>query len=168
MTVNERTYEIGVMRAVGSSRRQVFKIFFGEGLLIGLVGAGSGLVAGWGLSRLFTRVAEQLLEIPSLPVPQLTPYVVLTGIAAGLAAVGAGALYPAVSASRVDIIRAIRPSARNKPKRVSDFTIGAVSGAMLLYGSLEAFRLTPVHISYLDIALIPISLIVLGGIVFSR
>ncbi len=168
MTVNERTYEIGVMRAVGSSRRQVFRIFLGEGLLIGLVGAGAGLLAGWGLSRLFTRVAEQLLEIPSLPVTQLTPYVVLTGLAAGLAAVGAGALYPAVSASRIDIIRAIRPSARNKPRRVSDSTVGVASGAMLLYGSLQAFRLTPVHISYLDVALIPIGLIVLGGVVFSR
>src|SRR3989454_1857960 len=168
MTVNERTYEIGVMRAVGSSRRQVFKIFFGEGLLIGLVGASAGLIAGWGLSRLFTRVAEQLLEIPSLPVTQLTPYIVLTGIAAGLGAVVAGALYPAVSASRIDIIRAIRPSARDKPRRVSDSTIGVASGVMLLYGSLQAFRLTPVHISYLDVALIPLGLIVLGGLAFSR
>src|SRR2546427_1649089 len=168
MTVNERTYEIGVMRAVGSSRRQVFKIFFGEGLLIGLVGASAGLIAGWGLSRLFTRVAEQLLEIPSLPVTQLTPYIVLTGIAAGLGAVVAGALYPAVSASRIDIIRAIRPSARDKPRRVSDSTIGVASGVMLLYGSLPAFRLTPVHISYLDVALIPLGLIVLGGLAFSR
>ena len=168
MTVNERTYEIGVMRAVGSSRRQVFNIFFGEGLLIGLVGASAGLIAGWGLSRLFTRVAEQLLEIPSLPVTQLTPYIVLTGIAAGLGAVVAGALYPAVSASRIDIIRAIRPSARDKPRRVSDSTIGVASGVMLLYGSLQAFRLTPVHISYLDVALIPLGLIVLGGLAFSR
>src|SRR5437867_9521575 len=86
MTVNERTYEIGVMRAVGSSRRQVFRIFLGEGLLIGLVGAGAGLIAGWGLSRLFTSAAEQILEIPSLPVTQLTPYVILTGMSAGLAA----------------------------------------------------------------------------------
>ncbi len=168
MSVNERTYEIGVMRAVGTSRRQVFRIFLGEGLLLGLLGASLGLVVGFGLSRLFTLVAEQSLQIPSLPVTQLTPETVLVGLAAGLASVTAGALYPAVSASRTDIIRAMRPGARDLTKRVPDSLVGLVSGGMLLVGSLQTFRLVPFHVSYLDIALIPVGLVVLGALVFGK
>ncbi len=168
MNVNERTYEIGVMRAVGTSRRQVFRIFLGEGLLLGLLGSAVGLVVGLGLSRLFTVVAEQSLEIPSLPVTQLTPETVFIGLSAGLVSVAAGALYPALSASRTDIVRAIRPEARNLTKHVPDSLVGLVSGGMLFVGSLQAFRLTPFHVSYLDLALIPVGLVILGAVVFGR
>src|SRR6266849_4956079 len=168
MSVNERTYEIGVMRAVGTSRRQIFRIFLGEGLLLGLLGATMGLIVGLGLSRLFTLVAEESLGIPSLPVTQLTPETTLIGLAAGLAAVAAGALYPAVSASRTDIIRAIRPGARDKTRRVPDSVVGFISGGMLLVGSLQSFRLVPFHVSYLDIVLVPVGLVVLGALVFGK
>src|SRR2546426_142499 len=53
MSVSERTYEIGVMRAVGTSRRQVFDVFLGEGLILGLLGGTIGLLVGLGLSRIF-------------------------------------------------------------------------------------------------------------------
>jgi len=168
MSVNERTYEIGVMRAVGTSRKQVFRIFLGEGLLLGLLGATMGLVVGLGLSRVFTLVAEETLGIPSLPVTQLTPETTLIGLAAGLAAVAAGALYPAVSASRTDIIRAIRPGARDRTRRVPDSVVGIISGGMLLVGSLQSFRLVPFHVSYLDIVLVPVGLVVLGALVFGK
>src|SRR5207249_3378029 len=70
MTVNERTYEIGVMRAVGTSRSQIFKIFLTEGMLIGTIGTIAGVFTGLALSRAFTAVAENILQIPSLPLVQ--------------------------------------------------------------------------------------------------
>jgi putative ABC transport system permease protein len=155
MTVNERTYEIGVMRAVGTSRSQIFKIFLVEGMLIGTIGTIAGVFTGLGLSRAFTAVAENILQIPSLPLVQLTPTITLIGLGAGFAAVFAGSLYPAASASRINIIQAIRPSARNSRKKIPDFIIVLVSLGMLTVGSLEAARLTPFHVSYLDVALIP-------------
>src|SRR5207253_4694649 len=60
MTVSERTYEIGVLRAVGTSRPQVFRIFLAEGILIGLVGSVAGVLAGVGLSLFFVRAFENL------------------------------------------------------------------------------------------------------------
>jgi putative ABC transport system permease protein len=168
MTVNERTYEIGVMRAVGTSRSQIFKIFLVEGMLIGTIGTVTGIFAGLILSRGFTAVAETILQIPSLPLVQLTPTIALMGLGAGFAAVFAGSLYPAASASRINIIQAIRPTARNSRKRIPDSIIALVSFAMLAVGSLEAARLTPFHVSYLDVALIPMGLVVLGAIVFGR
>jgi putative ABC transport system permease protein len=168
MSVNERTYEIGVMRAVGSSRRQIFRIFLAEGLLLGLLGAFVGIGVGLGLSRLFTKVAEQILVIQSLPVTQLTPEIVFTGLTAGLAAVAAGALYPAVSASQTDVIQAIRPGARDKSRQVPDSVPAIVGGGMLLVGSAQAFRLVPFHVPYLDIVLVPLGLVILGALIFGR
>jgi len=168
MSVNERTYEIGVMRAVGTSRMQVFRIFLTEGLLLGAIGAIVGIFVGFGLSKLFTTVAEQTLGIPSLPDAQLTLNTALIGLTAGLSAVIAGALYPAVSASRIDIIRALKPGARDRVRRVPQSVVSLVSAGMLLVGSLQAFRLTPFHVSYLDIFLIPVGLVILGGVAFGR
>src|SRR5437879_8814927 len=54
MTVNERTYEIGVMRAVGTSRSQIFKIFFAAGMLIATIGTMAGVFAVRILLRGFT------------------------------------------------------------------------------------------------------------------
>jgi putative ABC transport system permease protein len=168
MTVNERTYEIGVMRAVGTSRSQIFKIFLAEGMLIGAIGTIAGVFIGLILSRAFTTVAENILQIPSLPLVQLTPAIALMGLGAGFTAVFAGSLYPAASASRINIIQAIRPSARNSRNRVPDSIIVLVSLGMLTLGSLEAARLTPFHVSYLDVALIPIGLVILGAVLFGR
>jgi putative ABC transport system permease protein len=168
MTVNERTYEIGVMRAVGTSRSQIFKIFLAEGMLIGTIGTIAGVFAGLVLSRAFTAIAESLLEIPSLPLVQLTPTITLMGLGVGFAAVFAGSFYPAVAASRINIIQAIRPSARNSRNRVPDSTIVIAGFGMLTLGTLEAARLTPFHIPYLDVALIPSGLVILGAIVFGR
>src|SRR3989441_1750343 len=168
MTVNDRTYEIGVMRAVGTSRSQIFRIFLVEGMLIGTIGTVAGVFTGLALSRAFTAVAENILQIPSLPPVQLTPTITLMGLGAGFAAVFAGSLYPAASASRINIIQAIRPSARNSRKRIPDSIIVLLSLGMITVGSLEAARLTPFHVSYLDVALIPMGLVILGAVVFGR
>ena len=168
MTVNERTYEIGVLRAVGSSRGQIFRIFLTEGLLIGTIGTVVGVIGGLGLARLFTYVLETTFDVPSLPVAQLTPSIALSGLAAGFATVLSGSLYPAISASRIDIIQAIRPSARSS-KRQLPLPIVALAGLLMLgLGVVESLRLTPFHVNYLDVAVIPIGVVLLGSAVFGR
>src|SRR3989441_204647 len=168
MTVIERTYEIGVMRAVGSSRSQIFRIFLVEGLLIGALGAVAGILGGLGLARLFTSVFEATFNVKGLPVAQLTPSIALTGLVAGFAAVFAGALYPAISASRISIIQAIRPSARNARRQIPLSGVGLTGIVMLGLGASESLRLTPFHVAYLDVVLVPIGLILLGAVFFGR
>src|SRR5438132_1899396 len=65
MTVSERTYEIGIIRAIGGSRAQIFKIFFAEGGLIGALGTVAGILGGLGLGRLFTIVFETTFALPN-------------------------------------------------------------------------------------------------------
>jgi putative ABC transport system permease protein len=168
MTVTERTYEIGVMRAVGSSRAQIFRIFLAEGVLIGGLGAVSGILGGLGLARLFTSVFETTFNVQGLPIAQLTPTIVLTGLVAGFVAVFAGALYPAISASRINIIQAIRPSARNARRQIPLSGVSLAGVVMLGFGASESIRVTPFHIAYLDVVLVPIGLILLGAVFFGK
>ncbi len=167
MTVAERTYEIGVMRAVGSSRSQVFRIFLTEGFLIGIIGATTGVLAGLGLARLFTSIFETSLGFTNLPQAQLTPLIALTGVAAGFAAVLAGSLYPSFSASRTNIMQAIRPSARNR-RATPHSVILAVGLGMLAVGIGQSLSLTPFHVSYIDVALVPLGLVIIGGVIFGK
>ena len=168
MTVSERTYEIGVIRAIGGSKAQIFKIFFAEGALIGTLGTIAGILGGLGLARLFTFVFETTFAVPNLPVAQLTPSIALVGLGAGFAAAFAGSLYPAISASRINIIKAIRPSARNSKTQIPLRLIALVGVLMFGLGVAESLRVTPFHINYLDVILVPIGLVLIGSAIYGK
>ncbi|MGH9162434.1 MAG: ABC transporter permease [Vicinamibacteraceae bacterium] len=55
-TVTQRTREIGIRMAVGADRRDVWRLFLGEGLRLTLVGTAFGLVAALGLTRLLASL----------------------------------------------------------------------------------------------------------------
>ena len=46
----ERTREIGILKALGMKSRTVLSIFLGESVIIGLIGAVIGIIAGYGLA----------------------------------------------------------------------------------------------------------------------
>jgi putative ABC transport system permease protein len=103
LSVIERTREIGLMRAIGLSRRQLRRMVRLESVVIALFGAllGLGLGLGWGMTaqRVLSREGFTVLEIP-----WPTILVVFVGSAVvGLAA----ALFPAFRAGRMNVLRAI-------------------------------------------------------------
>lgn len=109
MAVQERTREIGILKAHGLRSHRVFLMFCTEAGVIGLTGALLGAVLGAGLGLLANRVAtERLADLPGLSAFAVDPSVVLA-IVAGITALAlaAGAL-PAVRASRRDPIAALR------------------------------------------------------------
>lgn len=102
-SVNERTREIGIFRAVGFRRSHIVRIILMEALLLSLV---SGLV-GWAIGTLGSSViAEQVAKLDV----GVSWDPVLAGEALGLAVlVGiAGSLYPAIRASALDPAEALR------------------------------------------------------------
>jgi putative ABC transport system permease protein len=103
LSVVERTRELGLMRAVGATRRQVRTVVRRESVLMSLLGAlagiGLGTVAGVALSR---AMVDQGVSTVSVPVLMLVVYVVVAAVVGVLAAIG-----PARRASRVDVLRAI-------------------------------------------------------------
>jgi putative ABC transport system permease protein len=163
MAVKERTYEIGVLRAVGTSRRQVFFVFLEESLLLGVVGIVIGIFAGLALSNLFVFVLEQAFRMPKITSLTLTQNSVMIGLIGGLLAVVGGSVYPAVSASRVNVLHALRPEMRVKRKIPESILL--VTGLLLFFfGVALALDMLPFSLRYVDLFLIPLGLVIFAAI----
>ncbi|GAA2498120.1 ABC transporter permease [Streptomyces longisporus] len=103
LSVVERTREIGLMRAIGLSRRQLRRMIRMESVVIALFGAllGLGLGMGWGAT------AQQLLALEGLKVLEI-PWSTLIAVFLGSAFVGLfAALIPAFRAGRMNVLNAI-------------------------------------------------------------
>ncbi|MBL3667628.1 ABC transporter permease [Streptomyces sp. M2CJ-2] len=103
LSVVERTREIGLMRAIGLSRRQLRRMIRLESVVIALFGAllGLGLGMGWGVT------AQQLLVLEGLKVLEI-PWQTIIGVFIGSAFVGLfAALVPAFRAGRMNVLNAI-------------------------------------------------------------
>jgi putative ABC transport system permease protein len=103
LSVVERTREIGLMRAIGLSRRQLRRMIRMESVVIALFGAllGLGLGMGWGAT------AQQLLALEGLKVLEI-PWPTIIGVFVGSAFVGLfAALIPAFRAGRMNVLNAI-------------------------------------------------------------
>ncbi len=103
LSITERIREIGLLRAVGMVRRQVRRMVRWEAVVVAVFGAVLGVllggVLGWAV-RL--ALADDGLEVFSLPALQLLIYMALAGVAGVIAAI-----LPARSASRIKILDAI-------------------------------------------------------------
>jgi lipoprotein-releasing system permease protein len=112
MVVTDKTREIGILKAMGMPARSIRNIFFAQGLVIGLVGTGLGLLLGLiaavALDRYhFISLDPQVYFIDHLPVALETLDVILI-VVSSLAIAAVATLYPARQASRLYPVEAIR------------------------------------------------------------
>ncbi len=127
MGVTERVREFAIMRAVGLTRRQVALIIAMEGLLLALVGWGGGLLAGWGLLAVVTRVQSDLFRGGA----SLGLWcIMLTGCSASGGALAASVL-PAWRAMRVHPLDALSPSRSVRPSWRWAVGLGIVGLALI-------------------------------------
>jgi lipoprotein-releasing system permease protein len=112
MVVADKTKEIGILRAMGLPARSIRRIFFAQGMVIGLVGTGIGLVVGlaaalavghWRLIPLDPKV----YFIDHLPA-SIQPLDVALIVLASLGVAALATLYPARQAARLYPVEAIR------------------------------------------------------------
>jgi putative ABC transport system permease protein len=101
IAINERTSEIGLLRALGAKQSQVLSLFLGEAIVLAAVGGLSGLVLGFSIAQLLH------LALPALPVHTPLLYVVLAEGVAVVIGLAAGVL-PAQRAARLDPVEALR------------------------------------------------------------
>jgi putative ABC transport system permease protein len=103
LSVFERTRELGLLRAVGMSRRQARSMIRWESVIIAVIGAVLGLVVGgffgWAL---VSSLADEGISEFALPAGQLITYVIAAGVAGIVAAIP-----PARRAARLNVLEAI-------------------------------------------------------------
>jgi putative ABC transport system permease protein len=103
LAVFERTRELGMLRAVGMTRRQARRMIRQESIITALIGAALGLPLGVGLAALVTQSLSKYGVSFSLPVGTLVVFTVVAVIAGVLAAIA-----PARRASRLNVLKALQ------------------------------------------------------------
>lgn len=101
IAVNERTNEIGLLRALGSSQRQISLLFLSEALVLSALGGILGLILGAGAAEVIHWV------VPALPTHLSLNYILLAEMVAVSIGLIAG-VFPAQRAAKLDPVEALR------------------------------------------------------------
>ncbi len=135
--VAERRHDIGMLRAVGASRSTIIELFLAEGLLQGITGTalgiGSGYLLGAGLVFMMGAIATQFLHV-QLGAPVIDATLVVVTVALGVGVTLLAGILPALSATRVTPLEALRPS-------VADVENRAIGKGTILGAALIAFAI---------------------------
>jgi putative ABC transport system permease protein len=103
LTVFERTRELGMLRAIGMTRRQVRRMIRHESVVTALIGAALGIVVGLFLAALVTKAFESDGLAFAIPVVTIVIFA-LAALVAGILS----AIFPARRAARLNVLEALQ------------------------------------------------------------
>ena len=159
ISVVRRRPEIGTLRALGATSRQILSLFLAEAVLLGMLGALTGIALGRVLAGTALRMVSATVNdlYASAPPPQvdMDGSIILTSLIIGMGVAFVSAFFPALEASAIQPVEAMRRGAhehghrlkRNKYAFGGALTLVLAGGAALLppvgrlplFGYLSAF-----------------------------
>ncbi len=142
MTIVERTQEIGLLRALGLSRRQVTRLVLIEALMLGVIGSilgvAFGLVMARGMTALMsTVIATEIIEVT------LPPDGLLISLGVGLGVTLVSAFIPAFKAGRITPLAALRIRGQENPS--------GAPGRLALWAGIELVAVAVATINYVPL-----------------
>jgi len=141
ITVAQRSRELALLRTLGATRRQVLRSVLLEALVIGLLGSVLGLLAGLGFAAGINALFKALgLDLPTTDAV-LKSRTVIVCLLTGTLVTLAGAVMPALRATRVAPVEALREASaptRTRLGRLAPWLAGllVLGGAALVAGGL--------------------------------
>jgi putative ABC transport system permease protein len=105
MSVTERVHEIGILRSIGTQRKEIRKMFLWESIILGVIGAGIGSILSLGIGYLITLAIVSNTQY-FFTLQSLLP--IGTGMAVGVLVTLLSGVYPAWKASNLNPIEALR------------------------------------------------------------
>lgn len=150
--VAQRQRELALLRCVGATRGQVFRAVLVEALVVGMAASAVGVVAGIGLGWGAFALGERFITDSTTSSPLvITAVPIVVGLLVGVLSSVASALHPAVRATRVPPLAALRSSALTEEQNRRVGWLRAVTGSLFLLGSAAlltvALRLGPNQIA---------------------
>jgi putative ABC transport system permease protein len=139
--VAERRRDIGVLRSIGASRRTIVGLILAEGLLQGIVGTVIGIAIGYFLAVLILTalapIYKSFVHLTIKTTPVVPPSLVVVTILVGIGVTLFAGFLPALSASRVSPLEALRPSVAETVRK-RKLTIPEIAGIVLVVLALAA------------------------------
>ena len=141
ITVAQRARELAMLRTIGAAKGQLVRSILLEALIIGVVASLLGLAAGIGLALAISAAFDALgFGLPTASF-QIEPRTVAISLLVGIVSTLLAALVPALRATRVAPVVALREGATIPPGRLARFTpviagLAILAGALLLVNGL--------------------------------
>ena len=115
MSISQRTRELALLRAVGSSRTQIARMVLGEAAVMSIVGSVIGLLGGIGLAQLMKGVLRATgVDLPPAPLV-VRGATVAWSLGIGIVVTVGAAVTPALRAARISPVAAMRDSQIEPP-----------------------------------------------------
>jgi putative ABC transport system permease protein len=137
IVVAQRMREMALLRALGGSRRQVLSQVLMESVLTGLIASAIGVILGIGLAIGLRALLNAFgFGLPTTTM-QIPASAIIVGLIAGTVVTVLSAIVPAVQASRIPPVAALRDTAiERKPNVALRLTIGVIVMGFIGVGSL--------------------------------
>jgi putative ABC transport system permease protein len=120
MSVMERTREIGVLRSVGWSSRRVLIMILSESLLVGILGGVIGVLLGW----LMMVASADVMSFFGATTADIRPGILVQAFVTVIILGFVGGVYPALRASHLPPVEALRYEGGTSGKRVRRLPVG--------------------------------------------